>query len=119
MQSILGALLTAGYSAAVASAIAAAPNADQISDKTEAQLQQSFAGAEAIAELEPQYAQQIIAGARSSFVDGADWAYLAGVVAILLGAALVFFFYPKKGEEKQLLEEYQEEDTREQEHANE
>jgi DHA2 family multidrug resistance protein-like MFS transporter len=117
MQSILGALLTAGYSAAVASAIAAAPNGDQISDKTEAQLQQSFAGAENIAELAPQYAQQILAGARSSFVDGADWAYVAGVVAILLGAALVYFFYPKKDEEKRLLEEYHEEDTREQEHA--
>src|SRR5262249_4185903 len=46
MQSILGALLTAGYSAAVASAIAAAPNGNQINDKTEAQLEQSFAGAE-------------------------------------------------------------------------
>jgi MFS transporter, DHA2 family, multidrug resistance protein len=117
MQSILGALLTAGYSAAVANAIAAAPNGDQISDKTEAQLQQSFAGAENIAELAPQYAQQILAGARSSFVDGADWAYVAGVVAILLGAAIVYFFYPKKDEEKRLLEEYHAEDTREQEHA--
>jgi MFS transporter, DHA2 family, multidrug resistance protein len=117
MQSILGALLTAGYSAAVASAIAAAPNGDQISDKTEAQLQQSFAGAENIAELAPQYANQILAGARSSFVDGADWAYVAGIVAILLGAAVVYFFYPKKDREQQLLEEYHEEDTREQEHV--
>jgi MFS transporter, DHA2 family, multidrug resistance protein len=111
MQSILGALLTAGYAAAVASAIAAAPNADQISDKTEAQLQQSFAGAEAIAELEPQYANQILASAKSAFVDGSDWAYIAGIVAIVLGAALVFFLYPKKDEEKRLLEQYAEEDT--------
>jgi hypothetical protein len=51
------------------------------------------------------------AGARSSFVDGADWAYLTGIVAILLGAALVYFFYPRKDKEKQLLEEYFEEDT--------
>src|SRR5437773_2501386 len=56
MQSILGALLTAGYSAAVASAIAAAPNGHQINDKTEAQLEQSFAGAQNIAKAAPQYA---------------------------------------------------------------
>jgi len=110
MQSVLGALLTAGYAAAVASAIAAAPNGDQISDKTEAQLEQSFAGAENIAQLEPQYAKQILAGAKSSFVDGANWAYTAGVIAILLGAALVFFLYPKKDEEEKLLEQYYEED---------
>jgi MFS transporter, DHA2 family, multidrug resistance protein len=111
MQSILGALLTAGYAAAVASSIAAAPNGDQISDKTEAQLQQSFAGAESIAELEPQYAPQILAGAKSAFVDGSNWAYLAGIVAIVLGAALVFFLYPKKDDEQKLLEQYFEEDT--------
>jgi DHA2 family multidrug resistance protein-like MFS transporter len=111
MQSILGALLTAGYSAAVASAIAAAPNGNQISNTTQDQLQQSFAGAENIAKLNPQYAKQIIAGAQSSFVDGADWAYLAGVVAILLGAVLVFFLFPKKEQEDRLLAQYQEEDT--------
>ncbi len=54
----------------------------------------------------PQYAKQIIAGAKSSFVDGADWAYLAGIVAILLGFVVVFFFYPKKDEEQRLLAEY-------------
>jgi DHA2 family multidrug resistance protein-like MFS transporter len=111
MQSILGALLTAGYSAAVASAIAAAPNADQISDTTEAQLQQSFAGAEKIAQLAPQYSSQILTGAKSSFVDGADWAYVAGVIAILLGAALVFFLFPKNDDEKRLLAKYHEQDT--------
>jgi len=111
MQSILGALLTAGYSAAVASAIAAAPNGNQINDKTEAQLEQSFAGAENIAKVAPQYAKQIIAGAQSSFVDGADWAYVAGIVAILLGFAIVFFFFPKRDEEKRLLESYADEDT--------
>jgi MFS transporter, DHA2 family, multidrug resistance protein len=79
--------------------------------KTEAQLQQSFAGAESIAELEPQYAQQILAGAKSAFVDGSNWAYMAGIVAIVLGAALVFFLYPRKDEEEKLLEQYAGEDT--------
>ena len=49
-----------------------------------------FAGAEEIAEQNPQYASQITAAAKESFLDGADWAYTAGIVAILLGAALVF-----------------------------
>jgi MFS transporter, DHA2 family, multidrug resistance protein len=111
MQSILGALLTAGYSAAVASAIAAAPNGNQINDKTEAQLEQSFAGAENIAKAAPQYAKQILAGAKSSFVDGADWAYVAGIVAIVLGFAVVFFLYPKKDGEQALLAKYAEEDS--------
>ncbi|MFL6242522.1 MAG: MFS transporter, partial [Acidimicrobiia bacterium] len=70
-----------------------------------------FAGAETIAKVEPQYAKQIIAGAQSSFVDGADWAYVAGIVAILLGFALVFFFFPKKEKEQELLAEYVEQDT--------
>jgi MFS family permease len=112
MQSILGALLTAGYSAAVASSIAAAANGNQISNTTQHQLQQSFAGAENIAKLNPQYAKQIIAGAQSSFVDGANWAYTAGIIATVLGAGLVFFLYPKQSREQRLLAEYQEEDAR-------
>jgi MFS family permease len=112
MQSILGAILTAGYSAAVASAIAAAPNGSQISNTTQDQLQQSFAGAENIAKLNPQYSKQIIASAQSSFVDGANWAYTAGIVAIILGAALVFFLFPRRDRERRLLAEYQDEDAR-------
>ncbi len=111
MQSILGAILTAGYSAAVASAIAAAPNGNQISNTTQDQLQQSFAGAENIAKLNPQYSKQIIASAQSSFVDGANWAYIAGIIAVLLGAIVVYFFFPRKDDEKRLLAEYANEDT--------
>ena len=33
----------------------------------------------------PQYAKQITAAAKPSFVDGQDWAYFAGIVAIVLG----------------------------------
>jgi DHA2 family multidrug resistance protein-like MFS transporter len=111
MQSILGALLTSGYAASVASQISAAPNAEKITDNVEAQLQKSFAGAEVIAQQQPQYAAQIIAGAKQSFLDGADWAYAAGAVAIVLGAALVFFMFPKKAEEERLLAQYHAEDT--------
>lgn len=113
MQSIMGALLTAGYAAAVATAIAGAPAADQarITDSVQTQLQRSFASAEAVAEQHPQYASQITAAAKTSFVDGQDWAYVAGVAAILAGAALVFFLFPRHDRERELLEEYQRQDT--------
>jgi DHA2 family multidrug resistance protein-like MFS transporter len=111
MQSILGALLTAGYAAAVSAAIAAAPNKEQITDNTATQLTKSFAGAEDVAEQHQQYADAITAGAKSSFLDGADWAYTAGIVAILLGAVLVFFLFPKKDDEERLLAQYHAEDT--------
>jgi len=45
-------------------------------------------------------------GARSSFLDGADWAYLSGMIAVLGGAAIVFFLFPKKEDERRLLAEY-------------
>ncbi len=111
MQSILGALLTAGYAAAVATAIAGAPDADEITDSVQAQLQKSFASAEGVAEQYPQYAEQITAGARTSFLDGADWAYTAGIVAIILGAVIVFFLFPKRDAERQLLVRYHQEDA--------
>src|SRR6266576_3985513 len=95
MQSILGALLTAGYAAAAAAAIAAAPNADQITSSVQEQLTKSFSSAEAVAAQYPQYASAITAGAKTSFLDGADWAYAAGIIAVLIGGAIVFLLFPK------------------------
>jgi len=106
MTSIFGALLTAGYAAAVATAVAASPDAAQITSSTQAQLQMSFSGAEAVAAQYPQYADAITAGAKTSFLAGADWAYTAGIVLILIGAALVFFLFPKLDREHELLAEY-------------
>ncbi len=113
MTSIMGALLTAGYAAAVATAIAGAPAADQakITDSVQTQLERSFSSAEAIAERHPQYASQITDAAKASFVDGQDWAYLAGIAAILGGAALVFFAFPRHDRERELLDEYHREDV--------
>ncbi|MDF2753074.1 MAG: putative transporter [Gaiellaceae bacterium] len=111
MQSILGALLTAGYAAAIGAAIASSPDKEEITDGVAAQLTKSFAGAEEIAEQHPQYAGQITAAAKESFLDGADWAYTAGIVAILLGAALVFLRFPRREEEQRLLAQYHAEDT--------
>jgi hypothetical protein len=111
MQSIFGALLTAGYAAAVSAAIVGAPNADQVTSSTQAQLMKSFSSAEAVAAQYPQYATAITAGAKSSFLDGADFAYLAGIIAVLLGAALVFFLFPRRDDERRLLAEYHATDT--------
>jgi hypothetical protein len=108
MQSVFGALLTAGYAAAAASAIAT--DNQQVSESVQNQLTKSFAGAEAVAERYPQYASQITAAAKQSFLDGDQWAYSAGVIAVLLGAVLVFFCFPKKEREQELLAQYHAED---------
>ena len=110
MQSIFGALLTAGYASAMATAIAGASK--DVTDSTQSQLTKSFAGAEAVAEQHPQYADQITAAAKTSFLQGDQWAYTAGLVAVVLGAALVFFMFPRKDEEERLLAEYHAADTR-------
>jgi MFS transporter, DHA2 family, multidrug resistance protein len=110
MQSIMGALLTAGYAAAAAAAIAGSNK--QISDSVQNQLTKSFAGAEGVAEQYPQYASQITSAAKTSFLQGDQWAYTAGIVAILLGAALVFFLFPTKEDEERLLAQYEAEDAK-------
>jgi MFS transporter, DHA2 family, multidrug resistance protein len=110
MQSIFGALLTAGYAAAATVAITSA-DSSKINDSVESQLTKSFAGAETIAEQYPQYATQITAAAKTSFLQGDQWAYTAGIVAVLLGGALVFFLFPKKETEAALLARYHAEDA--------
>jgi len=111
MQSIFGALLAAGYAASFTAAIAASPNAQKVSDSVEAQLTKSFAGAEAVAQQYPKYAGQITAAAKASFLSGDQWAYIAGIVAVGLGAVLVFLAFPRKEDERRLLAEYQRRDT--------
>jgi MFS family permease len=111
MQSIFGALLTAGYAAAATAAIAAAPNSDKITQSVSNQLTKSFAGAEAVAQQYPQYATQITAAARQSFLKGDQWAYGAGMAAVLIGAVLVWFVFPARERERELLEQYAAEDA--------
>jgi MFS transporter, DHA2 family, multidrug resistance protein len=111
LTSVFGALLAAGYSSAMGAAVAASPDGQKVTDSTQSQLQLSFASAENLAEQNPQYASEIIAAAKSSFLDGDDWAYTAGVVAVLLGAGLVFRFFPCREEERRLLAAYRAEDT--------
>ena len=111
MQSILGAILTAGYAAAVASAVATSPNKALVTNSVQSELEKSFSSAADTAQRYPHYAAQITAGAKESFLQGADHAYLAGIVAILLGATLVFFRFPKHQREEELLAEYHAQDT--------
>jgi DHA2 family multidrug resistance protein-like MFS transporter len=111
MQSIFGALLTAGYAAAATVAISAAPSDSQINRSVENQLTKSFAGAEAVAQQYPQHAGQITAAAKQSFLNGDQWAYTAGLIAVLLGGALVFFLFPKRQQEQELLAQYEAEDV--------
>jgi MFS transporter, DHA2 family, multidrug resistance protein len=111
MQSIFGALLTAGYAAAAAAAIASAPNSAQVSQSVQGELTKSFDSAESVAQQYPQYASQITAAAKSSFLHGDQWAYTAGIVAVLLGAGLVWFLFPRHDEERALLTAYHRIDT--------
>lgn len=106
MQSVLGALLTAGYSSSLSKTIAASPQASQVSESTQSQLTKSFAGAASIAEQYPKHADQIIAAARESFMRGDRWAYTAGIVAITAGAILVFCLFPHQERENELLRSY-------------
>jgi hypothetical protein len=111
MQSILGALLTFGYAAAMTAQISSSPQKSQITTSVQNQLTKSFASAADTAQQYPQYSKQIIAGAKAGFLNGADWAYTAGLIAVAIGAALVFFFFPRNRDEKRLLAEYHEADT--------
>ena len=106
MQSIFGALLTAGYAAAAAVAIGSSPEQAEITSSVQSQLTKSFAGAEAVAAQYPQYASEITAAAKESFLQGDQWAYMAGIIAVLLGAAIVFTLFPKMDEEEALLAIY-------------
>jgi EmrB/QacA subfamily drug resistance transporter len=111
MQSILGALLTAGYASATSAAIAGSSQQARVTENVENELTKSFSSAADTASQYPRYADQIVAAARSSFLQGDKWAYTAGIVAVLLGAALVFLCFPKRDEERRLLERYQAEDS--------
>jgi DHA2 family multidrug resistance protein-like MFS transporter len=96
MQSIFGALLAAGFAAAMAVAIGSTPTAAQqaMTANVQSQLEMSYASAETIAQQYPQYASQITVAAKESFLQGSDYAHIAGVIAVLFGAALIFFEYP-------------------------
>ena len=111
MQSIFGALLAAGYAAAMSAAIAATGQASQVPANVTNALTMSYAGAQSMAAAYPQYAEQVTAAAKSAFLAGSGSAYLAGILAVLVGAGLVAFFFPKHEAEQALLSEYRARDA--------
>jgi hypothetical protein len=109
MQSIFGALLTAGYASAAGALISS--SGQHVTSATQAELTKSFASAADTASRYPPSMQDtIIAGAKTAFLHGDQWAYTAGMVAVLIGAVLVFFLFPRKQEEEELLARYHAED---------
>jgi hypothetical protein len=104
MQSVFGALLTAGYAAAAGKAITSS-GAD-LTSSVASELTKSFSSAADAAQQYPAQADQIVAGAKAAFLQGDQWAYLAGIGAVLLGAVLVFARFPKRDDERRLLAEY-------------
>jgi MFS transporter, DHA2 family, multidrug resistance protein len=110
MQSIFGALLTAGYATAAGNLISASGR--DVTSSTQAELTKSFASAANLAQSYPPSQQQaIIDGAKTAFLQGDQWAYLAGIIAVLLGAILVFVMFPRQQQERELLAAYQEQDA--------
>jgi DHA2 family multidrug resistance protein-like MFS transporter len=104
MTSIFGALLAAGYASAMGTAIS--ESGKHVTENTQAALQLSYSSAENLAKQHPQYASQITAAAQKSFLQGDQWAYVAAMVAVLVGMALVFKFFPKKEGEEALRAAY-------------
>jgi predicted MFS family arabinose efflux permease len=107
-QSLFGALLAAGYAASVTAQIVAT-GAD-VPATVSNELAMSFAGAQAVAAEYPQYAAQITAAAKESFLAGDQNAYIAGVVAVLVGMVIVFLVFPKRERERELQDAYHAED---------
>jgi MFS transporter, DHA2 family, multidrug resistance protein len=111
MQALLGSLLTAGYATAMATQIGESSEASQITAATQASLQKSFTTAQALSAQYPDYATEIVEAARQSFLNGANWAYLAAIVAGLAAMAVVRFAYPGKAGELALLADYAKQDS--------
>jgi MFS transporter, DHA2 family, multidrug resistance protein len=110
MQSIFGALLTAGYAATAGTLISS--SAKDVTSSTQAELTKSFSSAADTASRYPSSIQdQIIAGAKTAFLQGDQWAYTAGIVAVLLGAVLVYLKFPRPEEERRLLAQYEVDDA--------
>jgi EmrB/QacA subfamily drug resistance transporter len=111
MQSILGALLTAGYATRFARLIAESPEAGSVSDAVATQLQKSYTGAAEVAQRYPQYASEITAAAKESFLAGQRAALVVGLVAMVAGIVLVRWAFPDRDEERATLRRYAAEDA--------
>jgi MFS transporter, DHA2 family, multidrug resistance protein len=108
MTSIFGAFLTAGYASAMGAAIS--DSGQDVTATTQSMLQLSYASAADMAAQYPQYANEILTAAKSAFLDGDQLAYLAGLIAVLVGLTVTFLLFPRKDREVELHAEYHAED---------
>jgi MFS family permease len=108
MTSIFGAFLTAGYASAMGTAIS--DSGQDVTATTQSMLQLSYASAADMASQYPQYANEILTAAKSSFLDGDQLTYIAGFVAVLIGLTVTFFLFPRKDREVALHAEFHAED---------
>ena len=110
MQSILGAILTAGYAHDLSKQISGSSDADTVTDQTQAALTKSFSSAADLAERYPDNATEILSAAREAFVRGDFLAYASAIIVVLIGAVVVRIWYPNLTKERALMKEYAAED---------
>jgi EmrB/QacA subfamily drug resistance transporter len=108
MQSILAIFLTREYTSSVDTQLAALPpdQRSQISEETASILQDSFGGAEVLAQKFPQYSDAIIEGARQAFIAGSGAAIAVAIIAVAIGLLVTWFGFPRKQQELDLEAEY-------------
>jgi len=92
--------------------VAIATSGKSVSDNVQSELTKSFSSASDAAKQYPANIQhEIVSAAKTSFLHGDQWAYTAGIVAVLLGATIVFFKFPRHAEEEHLLAAYAAQDA--------
>jgi hypothetical protein len=98
-QSIMGAVLAAGYAASFDSQLAAKPATDQIAKNANETLTRSYSGAVEIAAKYPQYKTAILDAGQQAFVKGSQLGFAVGVAGALLAIAITWFFFPRRAAE--------------------
>ena len=113
MQSILGALLAAGYADRVRLGDRrGAERVEREPVRSRTNSPSRSRAPSATAQQYPQYASRSRPPRKQSFVDGAELGvHRRGHRRSSLGAVLVFFMFPKHDDEQRLLAEYHAEDT--------
>ena len=111
LQSVFGALLTAGYASAFASSISSSSDASKVTPQVSpSSRSRSRAPSRSPSSTRSTPTRSPPRPSRPS-LQGDDWAYSAGAIAVLLGAVLVFFCFPRKEAEEQLLRDYAAQDS--------
>jgi EmrB/QacA subfamily drug resistance transporter len=98
-QSMMGAVLAAGYAASFDSQLASQPGTDQITATTKETLTRSYSGAVEIADKYPQYKAAVLDAGQQAFVKGSQLGFAVGVIGALLAIAITWFFFPRRDAE--------------------